>query len=56
MLNTFSMWCVNNNAKFVLYILWLLLLPCFFFVYLKQAGEDALEELDYIKNKQKDSK
>jgi len=48
-------WLINRNMKFVVYLVWLILLPCFFFVYFKQAAEDAIEELDYIKKQQKDN-
>lgn len=46
-------WCINHNMKFLVYIVWLLVLPLFLFVYIKDAADDAIRELEYIKNAKK---
>lgn len=46
-------WCVNNNLKFLVYIVWLLVLPLFLLAYLENAVEDAIRELNWIKNTKK---
>lgn len=46
-------WCINHDLKFIVYIAWLLILPLFLLVYLKDATDDALHELNYIKNAKK---
>lgn len=43
-------WCIENNMKFLVYVMWLLVLPLYLFTYLKNAGEDAIRELHWIKN------
>jgi hypothetical protein len=46
-------WLINHDMKFVLYIVWLVILPLFLLVYLKKSADDALYELNYIKNAKK---
>jgi hypothetical protein len=43
-------WCINHNVKFLVYLVWLLILPLFLFAYLENAAEDAIRELNCIKN------
>jgi len=49
MANLWVKWCINHNMKFMVYFVWLLVLPLYWFVYLPQAMQDALDELKYIK-------
>lgn len=53
MSKTWVKWCVDHNMKFVLYIIWLLILPLFLLAYLENAAEDAMYELNWIKNLKK---
>ena len=46
-------WCIDHNLKILIYLVWLIILPVFWFVYLKQSMEDALYELELIKNTKK---
>ena len=46
-------WCIDHNMKFLVYLVWLVILPLFLLVYLKDAAHDALYELNYIKNAKK---
>jgi hypothetical protein len=54
MMQPWVKWMIKHNLKFVLYILWLIILPVFWLVYLQQAKKDALSELYYIKNIKKE--
>lgn len=47
-------WMIKHNLKFVVYFVWLFILPAFWLVYIKQATEDAMYELQYIKNIKKE--
>ena len=49
MFQSWVKWCINHDLKFIVYIVWLIILP----VYLKDARNDALQELEYIKNAKK---
>lgn len=53
MLKSWIKWCINHDVKFVLYILWFLVLPSFLLAYTKEATTDAIYVLDYIKNTKK---
>lgn len=55
MFKSWVKWCINHNLKFLLYILWVLILPCFLLNYSKRAAEDAMWEFDKIKNAKKDN-
>jgi hypothetical protein len=43
-------WCINNNVKFLVYIVWLIALPAFLLAYTENAVQDAIVELNWIKN------
>jgi len=47
-------WMIKHKLKFVVYFVWLFILPIFWLVYLQQATEDAMHELQYIKNIKKE--
>lgn len=47
-------WLVNHKMKFVVYLVWLLVLPLFLLVYVGEAAEDAMTELEAIRNLKKD--
>lgn len=53
MFQSWVKWCINHDAKFIVYVVWLLILPVFLLAYLKNATDDALTELQYIKNTKK---
>jgi hypothetical protein len=53
MFQSWVKWCINHDLKFIVYIVWLIILPVFLLVYLKDARNDALQELEYIKNAKK---
>ncbi len=46
-------WLVNHNMKFVVYLVWLIILPLFLLAYLENAAEDALVELNDIQKLKK---
>lgn len=46
-------WCINHNLKFIVYVVWLFVVPLFWFVYLEEAMKDAVSELNYIKSLKK---
>lgn len=46
-------WCVNNDMKFLVYLVWLLILPVFLLAYIENAVEDAMYEFNSIKNAKK---
>lgn len=46
-------WLINHNLKFIVIILWFIILPIFWFAYIKQSMEDAIHELEQIKNAKK---
>jgi len=52
-------WLVNRNMKFVIYLTWFLILPCYLFWYCGLAMEDAtknaLDDFNAIKNTKKDN-
>jgi hypothetical protein len=47
-------WCVNHNMKFVVYLVWLILLPLFLLAYAENAAGDAMYEFKDIRNLKKD--
>lgn len=47
-------WLVNHNMKFVVYLIWLIVLPLFLLAYAGEAAKDALHELNDIHNLKKD--
>lgn len=53
MFKSWVKWCIKHNMKFIVYLVWLLVLPLFLLAYLKKATDDALTELQYIKNTKK---
>ena len=53
MFRSWVKWCINNNMKFVVYIVWFLILPLFLLTYLGEAAKDAAGELEAIKNAKK---
>ncbi len=56
MLRPWAQWLVNHNLKIVLYIIWLIILPLFWFVYLGPAMQDAKESFDDLKSAKKGNK
>ena len=46
-------WCVNNNLKFLVYLVWLIALPAFLLAYTENAVDDARYEFNCIKNLKK---
>lgn len=48
-------WLINRNLKILVYFVWLIALPIFWFTYLGQAARDALGELDQIKRIKKEN-
>jgi hypothetical protein len=54
MMRTWVKWLIKHNLKFIVYLVWLIILPAFWLVYLKQAKDDAFDELYYIKNIKKE--
>lgn len=46
-------WCIDHDMKFLVYVVWLLILPLYLFGYFKDAADDAIYELEYIKNAKK---
>jgi hypothetical protein len=47
-------WLVNNNLKFLVYLVWFIALPAFLLAYFENAVDDALEALKEIKKFKKD--
>lgn len=43
-------WLVNHKMKFVVYLVWLIVLPLFLLAYTENAAKDAMNELSDIKN------
>jgi hypothetical protein len=43
-------WLTNHNMKFIVYIVWLLILPLFLLGYIEDAMEDAHVALKAIHN------
>lgn len=46
-------WLVNHDMKFVVYIVWLLILPLFLLAYAENAAQDAMSELNDIQKLKK---
>lgn len=46
-------WLVNHDMKFVVYIVWLLILPLFLLAYVENAAQDAMSELNDIQKLKK---
>jgi len=46
-------WLVNHDMKFVVYIIWLLILPLFLLAYAENAAQDAMSELNDIQKLKK---
>lgn len=55
MFQSWVKWCINHNMKFLVYLVWLLVLPLFLLTYIENAVEDALYEFNLIKNAKKDN-
>jgi len=47
-------WLVSRNLKFIVYLVWLLALPLYWLVYLKQSMEDAISDIISIKDIKKE--
>ena len=47
-------WLVNHNMKFVVYLVWLFVLPLFLLAYIENAAEDAMNEFNDIQKLKKD--
>lgn len=45
---------VNHNMRFVVYFVWLIVLPLFLLQYIWQAAEDAMYEFESIKKLEKE--
>lgn len=43
-------WLTNHKMKFVVYLVWLLVLPLFLLVYVDEAAKDAMTELKAIRD------
>jgi hypothetical protein len=43
-------WLVNHKMKFVVYLIWLVILPLFLLAYAGEAAKDAMRDLEEIKN------
>jgi hypothetical protein len=58
MLQPWVKWMIKHNLKFLVIFVWLILLPLFWLAYVKQATEqateDAMYDLNYIKNTKKE--
>lgn len=52
--NAFGKWCINNDMKVIVYLIWFLVLPCYIFAYCNDAVEDAMYDFNCIKKQQKD--
>lgn len=55
MLRPWVQWLVDHNMKFVMYFIWLISLPLFWFNYLTEAMDDAEYVFDEIKSARKGS-
>ncbi len=53
MLAPWVKWLIKNNLKFIAVIIWFIILPTYWFTYVGQAMEDAIYELEQIKNTKK---
>jgi hypothetical protein len=42
-------WLIDHNMKFVVYFVWLVVLPAYWFVYLPQAMQDAANDIKLLK-------
>ncbi len=42
-------WCVNHKMKFVVYLVWFLVLPLYMSNYVGDAAADAMRDLNDIK-------
>lgn len=49
-------WLVDNNLKFVLYLIWVIALPAFWLYYLNEAMRDAKYSIEEIKQAKKGNK
>lgn len=49
MMRSWVKWCLDHNAKFLVYLVWLLVLPLYWIVYLPDAAQDAIRDLKDIK-------
>jgi hypothetical protein len=47
-------WLVNHNMKFIVFIVWLIVLPAFLLAYLEIAADDAIDAFKEIKQFKKD--
>ena len=43
-------WLVNHKMKFVVYLVWVLVLPLFLVAYAGEAAKDAMQDFQAIKN------
>ena len=43
-------WLVKHKMKFVVYLVWLIVLPLFLLAYAGDAARDAMNELNDLKN------
>lgn len=53
MFKSWVKWCINHDLKFLVYLVWFLVLPLFLLAYAENAAEDAMHELSSIKNAKK---
>jgi ABC-type uncharacterized transport system permease subunit len=53
MIQPWVKWLIKHNLKFVVVITWFIILPAYWFVYIKQSMEDAIYDLEQIKNTKK---
>ncbi len=47
-------WLIKNNLKFLVVLIWLVALPLYWLWYLKQSMEDAISDIESIKNIKKE--
>jgi hypothetical protein len=46
-------WLIKNDLKFIAVIIWFIILPLYWLNYIKGAMEDAIYDLERIKNTKK---
>ena len=46
-------WSIDHNMKFLVYLVWLIVLPLFLFAYIENAVEDATTEFKDIQKLKK---
>ena len=52
-MRTWVKWCVKHDVKFLIYLVWALMLPLYIAVYVPEAFRDWMREKDVIKGLKK---